>query len=67
MPTLEAATELLHWLKEDSPGRALAQRTRRQRCSNFVPAGPAQNVIFVGAERRDEFEDARLVCQGHSE
>jgi hypothetical protein len=39
---------------------------RPQRCSNFVPACPTQNVLFVGAERRDEFAHAmRLTCQGH--
>jgi hypothetical protein len=31
-----------------------------------VPACPLQNVLFVGAERRDEFAHAmRLICQGH--
>jgi hypothetical protein len=36
------------------------------RCSGFVPARHAQDILFVGAERRDEFKDAgRLLCQGH--
>jgi len=39
---------------------------RSQRCSNFMPTRPLQNVVFVGAERGDEFAHAmRLVCQGH--
>lgn len=66
MRTLEVATEQVQWLKEDSSGRVPAQRKRGQRCSDFVPGCPAQNVLFVGAERQDEFADAmRLVCQGH--
>src|SRR2546430_17157510 len=66
MRTLEVATEQLQWLKEDSPSRARAQRKRVRRCSDFVPPCPTQKVLFVGAERWDEFKDAmRLVCQGH--
>jgi monoamine oxidase len=35
-------------------------------CSDFVPARASQNILFVGAERGDEFKDAmRFVCQGH--
>ena len=37
-----------------------------QGCSDFVPACPAQNVLFVGAERWDEFADAMwLADRGH--
>jgi hypothetical protein len=37
-----------------------------QRCSDFVSPCATQAVLFVGAERADEFSDAtRLVCQGH--
>ena len=63
MPGLTA--EQLQWRKEDTSGRVPAQR--RQRCSEFVYSCPPQNVLLVGAERRDEFADAmRLVCQGHN-
>ena len=59
--------EQLQWPKEDGPVRVPAQGTRTQRCSSFVPTRPAQNVLFVGAERPDEFADAmRLICQGHT-
>jgi hypothetical protein len=38
----------------------------KELCSEFVPARPAPNVLFVGAERGDEFAHAmRLICQGH--
>jgi hypothetical protein len=40
--------------------------TRPQRCSDFVSPCAAQAVLFVGAERADEFTDAmRLLCCGH--
>jgi len=39
---------------------------RSQRCSDFVSPCATQAVLFVGAERRDEFADAmRLACEGH--
>jgi hypothetical protein len=39
---------------------------RAQRCSDFVSRCTTQTVLFVGAEREDEFADAtRLLCQGH--
>lgn len=39
---------------------------RPQRCSDFVSPPATQAVLFVGAERTDEFADAlRLVCEGH--
>jgi hypothetical protein len=41
-------------------------RFRPQCCSDFVSPGATQSVLFVGAERADEFADAmRLVCEGH--
>jgi hypothetical protein len=37
-----------------------------QRCSDFVTARATLAVLFVGAERADEFADTtRLLCQGH--
>jgi hypothetical protein len=45
---------------------APTQGTRSQRCSDFVSPCATQSVLFVGAERTDEFADAmRLVCEGH--
>jgi hypothetical protein len=39
---------------------------RHQHCSDFVPTCAPQNVLLVGAERPDEFDDAmRLVRRGH--
>jgi hypothetical protein len=39
---------------------------RAQQCSDFVSPSPTQAVLFVGAEREDEFADAiRLMRQGH--
>jgi hypothetical protein len=39
---------------------------RKQRCCDFVSPCGTQSVLFVGAERTDEFADAmRLVSQGH--
>jgi hypothetical protein len=39
---------------------------RSQRCSDFVPAPATQAVLFVGAERPDEFGNAlRLAREGH--
>ena len=39
---------------------------RAQRCSSFVSRPATQAVLFVGAERADEFADAmRLAGQGH--
>jgi hypothetical protein len=39
---------------------------RSQRCSDFVSLSATQAVLFIGAERADEFADAmRLVSQGH--
>jgi hypothetical protein len=36
------------------------------RCPDYMPPRSAQNVLFVGAERGDEFALAmRLICQGH--
>jgi hypothetical protein len=63
----EVATEQLQWLKENSPGRAAAQSEHTQYCSDYLPASSAQNVLFAGAERGDDFAHAmRLICQGHS-
>ena len=46
---------------------APVHRQRRQHCSAFVPPCPSQNVLLVGAERRDEFGEAiGLVHQGHN-
>ena len=57
----------LQWLKEASPSWVPAHRQRQQRCSDFVPPCPSQNVLLVGAERHDEFGDAvGLVSQGHN-
>src|SRR5262245_47442779 len=46
---------------------ALPIRRKRAHCfSALMPARPAGSVLFVGAERRDEFAHAlRLTCQGH--
>jgi hypothetical protein len=39
---------------------------RAQRCSDFVSPCATQAVLFVGAEREDEFINAmRLACAGH--
>ena len=39
---------------------------RSQRCSDFVSPCATQAVLFIGAEREDEFADAlRLMRQGH--
>jgi transposase len=39
---------------------------RFQRCSDFVSPCATQSVLFVGAERADEFTDAmRLAREGH--
>jgi hypothetical protein len=39
---------------------------RAQRCTDFASVGATQAVLFVGAEREDEFADAtRLSCDGH--
>ena len=66
MRTLETSTEQFQWLTEDSRSRVPAQRKRSQRCSDFLPQWPAQNVLFVGAERGDEFAYAmRLTNRGH--
>jgi hypothetical protein len=47
------------------PGRSI-WRIRSQRCSDFVSPCATQAVLFIGAERADEFADAmRLVCEGH--
>jgi hypothetical protein len=36
------------------------------RCPGYMSVRPAQKVLFVGAERADEFAHAvRLACQGH--
>jgi hypothetical protein len=60
------ATEQVPWVRQDAPRRAPARHDRRQRCSDFVLPCPPQNVLLVGAERRDEFTDAmRLTGQGH--
>src|SRR5215471_18498982 len=55
------------------PGTGPARRkiavtaSKRARCSHFVgKQGGANRVLFVGAERPDEFADAaRLARQGH--
>jgi hypothetical protein len=42
------------------------QRTQPQRCSDYVSPCATQAVLFVGAERADEFADAmRLAREGH--
>jgi hypothetical protein len=47
------------------PARSI-WRILPQRCSDFVSRYATQAVLFVGAERTDEFADAmRLVCEGH--
>jgi hypothetical protein len=39
---------------------------RAQRCIDFASLSGTQAVLFVGAEREDEFADAtRLLCDGH--
>jgi hypothetical protein len=66
LPPLEAATGLLQRPNEYRPDRPPTQRNRRQRYSDFVLAGPPKTVLFLGAERGDEFSHAlRLICQGH--
>jgi hypothetical protein len=41
--------------------------SKKVRCSEQVPERSVQNVLFVGAERGDEFAHAaRLICQGHN-
>lgn len=66
MQTLEQGTGQLHRLEIGGPPRGSIRRKGWQRCSDFVLPCPAQNVLLVGAERRDEFGDAmRLVRQGH--
>jgi hypothetical protein len=67
MRTLELVREQPQGLKKNSPGRVPARRTRGRRCSDFVPPSPAKTLLFVGAERQDELDDAlRLSCRGHS-
>jgi hypothetical protein len=67
MRPLKVAMKQFQWLNEDSLGRTPTQRNQGQRGSDFVLPYRAQNILLVGAERRDEFEDAlTLVCQGHS-
>lgn len=42
------------------------QSLRSRHYSNCEPERRAQNILFVGAERGDEFKYAmRLICQGH--
>lgn len=63
---LGVRSQQLQWPKQDGAVPVPIRCNRRQRCSSFVPARPAQNVLLVGAERSDEFADAmRLFCQGH--
>jgi hypothetical protein len=62
MRTLEEATERLQWPKEDDSRKAPTQRSG----FGLAPPRVPQSVVFVGAERGDEFARAmRLACQGH--
>jgi hypothetical protein len=66
MRALETATVGLHRPKQESPSRLVAQRMRNRCCSDFVEQRPAQTVLFVGAERWDEFAQAiDLASCGH--
>jgi hypothetical protein len=51
---------------EVRPPKAAIGFAGHWRCSDCVPPWPSQNVLLVGAERPDEFDDAmRLVRRGH--
>ena len=66
MEPLEAGTEQLQWPKEDGLGRVPAQWDGHQRGRDFTRQCRAKSVLFVGAERGDEFAQAlRLACHGH--
>jgi hypothetical protein len=55
-----------HALNEANPLCMRIQPMRITRYSDLVSPCPAPNVLFVGAERGDEFAHAmRLICQGH--
>src|SRR5271163_3282155 len=59
-------TERRYRPNEIGPSRGSIRSMRSQRCSDFVSPCATQAVLFVGAERRDEFADAmRLACEGH--
>jgi hypothetical protein len=54
-------------LHEDSNCAASVRGERGQYCSDFESLRSTWNVVFVGAERRDEFTDGmRLASQGHN-
>src|SRR6516162_9466029 len=52
---------------QDRVRRLAVLRTGKRCCSDLVVQGAAQRVLFVGAERWDEFAEAiDLVWRGHS-
>jgi hypothetical protein len=54
------------WHRDKTTTRQRKPQVKPQRCSDFVSAHANQAVLFVGAERADEFADAvRLVREGH--
>jgi hypothetical protein len=54
------------WDQDKAGSSKRKPQVKPQRCSDFVSPCATQAVLFVGAERADEFADAtRLVCQGH--
>ena len=66
MRTCAAATERLQWPKRDCPGQVAAQGGRAQHYFDTAHRRLYQNVLFVGAERGDEFAHAIwLTCHGH--
>jgi hypothetical protein len=72
LTTLHNANARTHYRGFQRSASVPRRRTRNcngwQRCSDFVSSScPPANVLFVGAERPDEFAEARqLVCQHHN-
>jgi hypothetical protein len=54
------------WLEEGSRCVGPVSRGRNQPCTDSMGACCPKSVLFIGAERPDEFAHAmRLICQGH--
>jgi hypothetical protein len=66
MPMIDLVMERARRRNEVDPLSRSIEPMRTQRCSDFVSPCAALAVLFVGAERADEFADAmRLVSEGH--
>jgi hypothetical protein len=66
MRAFDMHAEQLQCLEDNRRCAGPGLHGKKRLCFDYVPSYPLHKVLFVGAERGDEFAHAtRLACQGH--